>query len=94
MLPRSSSVAGSGTAAGGSWLETTKNCSRAPLSLEKFTVKITFADPANPPRSTVLSRASEKPLPELVRSVGPVYWNASLPPTLTVKLFRPYGACP
>jgi hypothetical protein len=48
VLPSSSSVAGSGTAAGGSWLETTKNCSRAPLSLKKFTVKITVLGPGEP----------------------------------------------
>ena len=42
----------------------------------------------------VLSTTSENPLPELVKSWGPVNWNASTPPRLTVKLFSVYGPWP
>jgi len=63
VLPRRTNVAGSGVGAGGASLETTKNCSRAPLSSEKFAVKITEAVPVNEVKSTVFRTKSETRCP-------------------------------
>ena len=57
--------------AGGASVETRKNFSRAPLSFEKFAVKMTFAAPAEEVRSTVVSTKSENPFPELVKFWDP-----------------------
>jgi hypothetical protein len=94
VLSSSTRVAGSGTVAGGSPLETTNNCSRAPLSLETFAVNTTTALPMNAVRSIVLQHEVGEPVAELVKSRCPVNRTASESATLTVRLFRVQAGWP